>query len=175
MFSCASIHRESVAGDLRDHGDYSSVAFFRREVFEPTSGWDEEIGVIYEDVGLYLRTALQSEVHYVPEKLVRYRRHGTQSSTALAKFQENLDKLYAGWDHPVGLNAREQAIVAHARWFRDKRLAPFSGFRMGLRKLRAGELLSAGRFCGGAVRGYLASFLTRPVAGNRIAAANPET
>lgn len=132
------------------------------------------MGVIYEDVSLYPRTALQSEVHYLPERLVRYRyrRHGTQSSTALAKFQENLDKLYAWWDHPIGLTAREQAIVAHARWLRDKRLAPFSGFRMGLKKLRAGELLSAGRFCGGAARRYLASFLTRPTAAGQVEGIN---
>jgi glycosyltransferase involved in cell wall biosynthesis len=138
-----------------------SVCFLRRSIFEQTPGWDEEMGVIYEDVGLYMHVALRSKVHLVPKKLVRYRRHATQSSTHEQGFGTNLAKFYAKWcsgGAVPGLTPEQQARLDAACWFREHRLMPRIGWRAGLRFVRAGQLGLAAKYWTGAARRYITSF-----------------
>jgi GT2 family glycosyltransferase len=139
-----------------------SVTMFRRSVYEQTPGWDEDIGVIYEDVGLYLHMALRSAVHFIPHKLLRYRRHSTQSSTAVEKFNANLRIMRAKWDNPIGLTAQQLSTVRRAQWFLSKRLGPYQGLLAGARSLRQGRIQIAARFFFGAAWRYASSFILRP-------------
>jgi len=139
-----------------------SCAFFRRSIYEQTPGWDEDIGVIYEDVGLYLHMALRSHVHYVSKKLVRYRKHGSQSSMAVERFDRNLKRMRAKWDDLRSLTPEQRLVVRRAVWFHEGRFGPYSGVRHGNTLCRQGKLALAGRLYGGAIRRYLASFVSRP-------------
>lgn len=141
-----------------------SVCFLRRSVYDQTPGWDEEMGVIYEDVGLYLHMALRSNVHYVPRKLLRYRRHSTQSSTNAERFDANLQKLYAKWcsGHVPGLTADQQARLDAATRFRERRIMPQIGWHAGLRHLRAGRVAMGMKYWAGAARRYAPSLFSMP-------------
>jgi glycosyltransferase involved in cell wall biosynthesis len=139
-----------------------SVCFLRRSVFEQTPGWDEQMGVIYEDVSLYLHMALRSEVHFVPQKLVKYRRHSTQASTNGAKFAENERKLYDNWKNMPGLTPEQDLRVRRAAWFRDGRVQPMLGLHQAGKHFRQGHLLQAGRYFGGAAKRYAGSFFNKP-------------
>ena len=143
-------------------GIIPSLAMFRRSVYENTPGWDEEMGIIYEDVGLYVHIALQSEVHYRHEALVRYRRHSAQSTDAtLGREREATQqaKLYAKWNQVTGLPPNQQAKLDEARAFREGRMIPLSGFQTGTACLRNREWRKAVRFYGGAIRRYAISLL----------------
>ena len=145
-----------------------SVCIFRRSIFEMTPGWDEEMGVIYEDVSLYLNMALRSKVHFVPQKLVRYRRHASQSSQVCPEtFNRQAHRLYIKWMDVPGLTNEQRAVIRAAQRFREGPLAFYLGIRTGNRRLRSGEFYWAIRFYAGAMRRYLACSL-RPRAWHRI-------
>jgi len=143
-------------------GIIPSLAVFRRSIYETTPGWDEDMSIIYEDVGLYLHVALKSEVHYRPLPLVRYRRHQAQSTdSSIGRDREATQqvKLYAKWNQIKDLPPDQQARLDEARAFREGRMLPLSGFQTGAACLRNWEWRKAIRFCGGAIRRYAASFL----------------
>ena len=143
-------------------GIIPSLAVFRRSIYEEAPGWDEDMSIIYEDVGLYIHTAMRSEVHYRPQTLVRYRRHSTQSTDAnLGREREEAQraKFYAKWNQINGLPPVWQAKLNEARAFRDGRMVPLSGFHAGGICLRNGQWRKALRFYGGALRRYAASLL----------------
>jgi glycosyltransferase involved in cell wall biosynthesis len=143
-------------------GIIPSLAVFRRSVYETTSGWDEDMGIIYEDVGLYLEVALRSHIHYRPLPLVRYRRHPAQSTDpSIGREREGSQqaKLYEKWNAVADLPADQQAKLDAARAFREGRMVPYCGFQTGIACLRNREWRKAVRFCGGAIRRYAASFL----------------
>ena len=52
-----------------------SLTMIRLTIYEQTPGWDESFGQPCEDTDLSLHVALQSEVRYLPEKLLLHRRH----------------------------------------------------------------------------------------------------
>ena len=86
-------------------GVIPSLAVFRRSVYEQTPGWDEDMAMVYEDVSLYLYMSLRSDVHYYPQKLVRYRIHTQQDSSHenaanAERFFAQENRLYAKWQHP---------------------------------------------------------------------------
>ena len=57
-----------------------SNSLLRRSVYAATPGWDESLGQPAEDTDVFLHMALRGSVHYVPRKLLRYRRHAGQST-----------------------------------------------------------------------------------------------
>ena len=137
-----------------------SVAVMRRSVYERTTQWDEAFGHIFEDADLFLRLALISKVHFLPQRLVRYRRHDSQSTASGGRYHAQEQKLLAKWRAPQGLTP-EQAREVQAAWrFREGRLLPALGLIAGTQHLQRGEWKQAARFYGGAVRRYAASFLT---------------
>lgn len=142
-----------------------SLAVMRRSVYAETGGWDEALGHVYEDTDMFLRLALQSEVHFLPEPLLRYRRHPGQSTadgTSLEREASQQAKLYAKWDAVSGLPPAQQARLNEARAFRAGRLVPLSGLYTAREALRQGRWGEALRFGGGAIRRYAASFVGGP-------------
>ena len=52
-----------------------SLSVLRREVFALTDGWDESMGQGGEGIDLFVQIAFHSDVHFVNQRLYRYRRH----------------------------------------------------------------------------------------------------
>ncbi len=139
-----------------------SLVLMRRAVYAKTGGWDEALGHIYEDTDLFLRMALHDAVHYLPQPLLRYRRHPSQSTaseTSLNREATQQAKLYAKWNAITNLPPDQQAKLDAARAFREGRVLPVSGLHAGTMHLRRGEWRDALRFYGGAVRRYAASLI----------------
>ena len=106
-----------------------STAFIRRSTFAATRGWDEAFRHGAEDVDLAVQLALQAPVHFVPERLVRYRRHDSNfSNSDFAHGIEQLDRKW--WHHRHLDHARAQSVRDALRFARRVRC---------LRMLRGGH------------------------------------
>ena len=138
-------------------GIIPSLAAFRRDVYQTTSGWDEDLGLIYEDVSLYLEMALRAPVHFLPAALAHYRVHNTQVSVHSDRFFQQEQKLYAKWYSKTDLRPDWQARLNAAKAFRDGRYLARMGWQAGVREIKQGRVGAAGRFWGGAARRYAAS------------------
>jgi glycosyltransferase involved in cell wall biosynthesis len=143
-----------------------SVSVIRRSVYQRTPGWDESFGHVYEDMDLFLQIALRSRVHKVGRPLVRYRKHGTQSTSDAHRVHSQEGKLFEKWDRLLpSLEPEQRKIVEDARRFRQGRIVPLSGWRGGVRHLRRGDVQAALRFWGGAGRRYVQSLWSSPRSG----------
>jgi len=136
-----------------------SISLIRRAIYDRTPGWDEAFGQPCEDTDLFLHIALHSQIHFVPQKLVRYRRHDHQSTANSEKYAQQQQKLYRKWRNLDSLTAEQKALVKAAWRFRQGRVAPYSGLDAGTRYLKQGKTKQALRFYGGALRRYVGSFL----------------
>jgi GT2 family glycosyltransferase len=143
-------------------GVIPSLAMIRRQVYDRTPGWDENFGHHCEDTDLFLHVALRSEVQYLPEKLVCYRRHSRQSTADSDRFGSQEEKLFEKWRNLDELTPQQRRIVARAEWFRTGPLAAKLGFEEAKRRLFEGQVLMALRFLAGAVRRRLRSLISRP-------------
>jgi GT2 family glycosyltransferase len=139
-----------------------STTLIRRSVYEQTPGFDESFGHLFEDADLFRQLALRADVHRIDRPLVRYRRHGAQSTANLEKMERQRAKLDRKWHEMPGLTDEQRRRVRAAEWFRDYRLAPYQGARAGLNHLGHGRVIKAARFLGGAARRYALSFVRRP-------------
>ena len=139
-----------------------STTLIRRSVYEQTPGFDESFGHLFEDADLFRQLALRGDVHRIDRPLVRYRRHGAQSTADRVKLDAQRAKLDRKWHEMAGLTDEQRRRVRAAEWFRDYRLAPYQGARAGLDHLRHGRARQAARFLGGAARRYAQSFSRRP-------------
>lgn len=135
-----------------------SASLIRRSVYTQSPGWDEEFGQHHEELDLFLNFALLSEIHFVPQTLLRYRQHPAQSTKNPAQFGVQQKKLDAKWNNKAGLTERQQSVIEAARVFQEGRMIPYAGMLAGTRHLRQGEIALAARFLGGAARRYLGSF-----------------
>lgn len=135
-------------------GIVPSMSILRRSVYAQTPGWDEDFGHLCEDTDVFLHMALRGEVHFVPQTLVRYRKHPSQATGSLEKLYKQEQKLYAKWNAGVYLTPSQRAVVAEAWRFRQSRLAAYHGLNAGRRHLRQGEIGKALRFVGGGARRY---------------------
>ncbi|PSB22025.1 glycosyltransferase family 2 protein [Phormidesmis priestleyi ULC007] len=136
-----------------------SISLIRRAIYDRTPGWDQAFGQPCEDTDLFLHIALHSQVHFVPQKLVRYRRHDHQSTTNSERYAQQQQKLYQKWRHLESLTAEQKALVKAAWRFRQGRVTPHKGLEAGTRHLKQGEVRQSLRFYGGALRRYAGSFL----------------
>ncbi len=132
-----------------------SISLIRRSAFEQAGGWDEGFGHVFEDTDLFLRVALRSAVHYLPERLLDYRQHAGQSTVSQENMRRQVAKLYARWLAHPGLRPEQQAMVRACWRFLTGRLWPLHGCQAGVRCLARGEPLAALRFWGGAAARYL--------------------
>lgn len=94
-----------------------STAFIRRSVFQATGGWDETFRQGAEDVDLAVQLALQAPVHFVPERLVRYRRHEANFSNS--DFAPGIEQLHRKWwNHRRLDRIRRQSVRSALRFAR---------------------------------------------------------
>jgi GT2 family glycosyltransferase len=133
----------------------------RRSVYDRTTGFDESMGHVYEDADLFLRMALLAPVHYLPEPLVRYRRHANQSTRCADHVFAQEKKLRAKWRNLTALTSDQRKVVEAAWRFYEGRLVPADGFSAAMNHLRRLELIPAARFIGGALKRYARSVLSQ--------------
>ena len=58
-----------------------SSCLIRRSVYERTTGWDERLRRKgFEDLDMVMQCVLLAPVHHIPQRLLRYRRHGDTAS-----------------------------------------------------------------------------------------------
>jgi glycosyltransferase involved in cell wall biosynthesis len=95
-----------------------STSFIRRRVFETTSGWDEAFRHGAEDLDLAVQLALRAPVHFVPLKLVHYRRHDTNFSNQ--DFCSGIAQLRRKWLMRERLDAAQQVAMRDAFRFADE-------------------------------------------------------
>jgi glycosyltransferase involved in cell wall biosynthesis len=143
-------------------GIIPSLSVLRREVFDAAGTWDVSFGQHYEDTLLFLHVALTSEIRYLPERLVRHRRHAGQSTADREKFVRQEVKLYEVFREPSGLSGDQARMVREAWRFRERRVIPRTALAGARRCLRAGRMLDGLRFLGGASRIVVVSWVRGP-------------
>jgi glycosyltransferase involved in cell wall biosynthesis len=95
-----------------------STAFIRRDVFEATTGWDESFRDGAEDLDLVVQMSLMAPVHFLPLKLVRYRRHDANFSNQ--DFCSGLAQFRRKWWSNRSLNPTQQARLREAILFANE-------------------------------------------------------
>jgi GT2 family glycosyltransferase len=129
------------------HADVNpAVVVLRRSVFEEVGGFDEEFQGWGEDLDLWVRIALRSHAHYIPERLVRYRIHDASASFApeLAAARSDADRRFeTKWLECRGLSEEERRRVQAALRFIDERLWPHRFFMWGREALSRGRPIEA--------------------------------
>jgi glycosyltransferase involved in cell wall biosynthesis len=137
-----------------------SITLIRRSVYEKTQGFDESFGHLFEDLDLFIQLALHAPVHYLPEPLVRYRLHASQSTANADRLHRQEAKLYEKWRTLQTLTPPQRAMVDEAIRFREGRLIPYHGMIAGCESFRKGHLKTGAQFIGGAVRRYVRSLFS---------------
>lgn len=121
-----------------------SLSVLRREVYALTDGWDESIGQGGEGVDLFLQVAFYSDVHFVNQRLYRYRRHSAQASHDVARLQRQDLRVQIKWrDRRRELSSEFRALIDEAQAFRAGRLRFHLSVESGLRYLRRAEMRHA--------------------------------
>lgn len=137
-----------------------SVSVIRRSIYVQTPGWDEDFGQMYEDADLFMQIALRSEVHWLPLRVVKYRRHSTQTTTDLDRNIRQSIKLFQKWHALMPqLEPTHRQMVAEAFRFRRGVVDVVTGWETGKRELKLGHLRPALGFMLGAARRRLAMLM----------------
>ncbi len=137
-----------------------SVSVIRRSVYIQTPGWDETFGHMYEDLDVFLQIALRSEIHWLPPKLVFYRRHTTQATNNAEREARQQAKLWGKWRAMMpGMTSEQRIVVAQAFRFQEDVLIPAMGWEAGKREMKHKHFKSASRYWGGAARRRLAALV----------------
>jgi len=119
-----------------------SASLFRRSILQQTRGFRTDL-VIGHDVDLFLHCTLLSEVHFIPQPLVQYRRHGAQLTASLAAIRKEEQKLWGIWREGKDLNPEQRQRVAEAWRFKEMRFVPHLFQQWGRDHLRAGDYREA--------------------------------
>jgi len=122
-----------------------SVSVLRRSVYDRTEGWDESIGQGGEGVDLFIQMAFLSEVHFVNQRLYRYRRHPGQASHELERLGRQDLRVQVKWRDRRGLPPAFRALIDDAQAFRAGRLRLYLSLAAAARYLRRAEVRHAGR------------------------------
>lgn len=120
-----------------------SLSVLRREVYERTDGWDESMGQGGEGVDLFVQVAFHSEVHFINQRLYRYRRHGRQASHDAAGLQRQDLRVQVKWRDRRDLPPSFRALIDEAQAFRAGRLPLYLSLAAGFRYLRRAEVRHA--------------------------------
>jgi len=120
-----------------------SVSVLRREVYARTDGWDESMGQGGEGVDLFVQVAFHSEVHFVNQRLYRYRRHGAQASHDYARLQRQDLRVQVKWRDRRDLPPGFRALIDEAQAFRAGRLRLHLSLASAFRYLRRAEVRHA--------------------------------
>jgi glycosyltransferase involved in cell wall biosynthesis len=139
------------------------VSLLRRCVYEKTDGWDEALGQHHEELDLFLRMALKNRVHYVPQRLYRYRRYGGQSSGKRSseeelKLLQQWDKFQKKWKSPSEVDATQRALIEACWRIREGRYIAAGRMLDAVALCKRGRIYPALRaFIGGVTR-YVSAF-----------------
>jgi glycosyltransferase involved in cell wall biosynthesis len=81
---------------------FSSSAMVRRDAVLRAGGFDENLDA-YEDVDLWFRMAAHGDFLFLPDRLIKYRLHGANTSSLGREFWEGSftvlqDRVLANWD-----------------------------------------------------------------------------
>lgn len=119
-----------------------SISLLRRSAYDRTGGWDPGQGYYAEDLDLWLKMALQADVHYLPTRLVRRRIHAqNHGSAAPVRAQER--RLYDRWLSASWLTPEQRRMVSDAWRMRQGKLLPHIWFAWGTGHLRQGRVRRA--------------------------------
>jgi len=135
-----------------------SLSLIRRKIYEQTTGFDEDFGQLFEDTDLILNIALVSEVHYIDQPLVLYRKHSKQSTSDIDKLDRQERKLYLKWNKRAWPSSSQKEIIEKAYRFNQGRVIPYIGIKAGNRYLKEKEFKKAARFYIGAIKRYIINF-----------------
>jgi glycosyltransferase involved in cell wall biosynthesis len=122
-----------------------SNTVLRRAVYALTPGWDVSLGRPGEDTDVFLHMALLSRVHYLPQTLVRYRRHAAQFTSDWMKTATQERRLYQKWATMRCATAQQQRTLQEAISFRERRLGPYLWVKYAAGHARRGAVLEAAR------------------------------
>jgi glycosyltransferase involved in cell wall biosynthesis len=147
----------AIAGGLGASLDGRSL--FRRSIYEKTSGWDEQLGRGGQVLDLFAQVALVSDIHFVAQKLHRYRLHNDSQSHRTVNYQAQSEKILNKWKEGEWLSAEQKAKMAELLWFYEKRFKPYMEIRNGTGLMRQGQIGGALRLYLGAAKKYFTSFL----------------
>jgi glycosyltransferase involved in cell wall biosynthesis len=120
-----------------------SCCLIRRSVYDEIGGFCEDFGQLFEDTHLFLSVALRSEVHYLPQIMVRYRVYKDQASSNERKLWNQEKKLYKKWLYGAELTAGQRQEVWKAWYFRQHLLMPYLSRRWAKESLQSGNLRDA--------------------------------
>lgn len=120
-----------------------SVSVLRRSVYDRTEGWDESIGQVGEGVDLFIQMAFLSDVHFVNQRLYRYRRHAGQASHELERLQRQDLRVQVKWRDRRDLPPAFRALIDDAQAFRAGRLRLYLSLAAAARYLRHAEVRHA--------------------------------
>lgn len=131
-----------------------SCSLLRRSVYGQTLGWDEALGQGGEGIDLFAQFALLGEVHFIPQRLYRYRQYPAQAHRR-AEHGHLIGKALAKWREGRWLSPEQKAKVAEAFWFYENRVMPLAQMRQGRELLRRGQVRVAAALCARAIGQYL--------------------
>jgi glycosyltransferase involved in cell wall biosynthesis len=121
-----------------------SSSLVRRSIYDATPGYDESLGP-FEDWDLVLRIALESEVHFIPEKLTRYRIRAGSATSDLSAGRDAMRRLYRIWAEHDGVPSEQVPMVLAATRFREGQAVPAQWIGWGNDSLRRGSIVGAAR------------------------------
>ena len=146
---------------MADPVNLPSNTLIRRHVFEQVGGWDETVPQPAEDRDLFMKIALFSELHVVPQSLVFYRMHSQQATKDLAFAVQQTAHLMRRWvqywkQQPP---SRERTEVLRAWHLSMGRVGAWKSLQAGGRQIRKGQVMVGLRNIIAGIRRYLTSFL----------------
>lgn len=106
-------------------GLYESCCFMRRQIYEQTCGWDEWLGLGTEGVDLFTQFALLSEVHFIPQKLYKYRQYPLQATRTTIDFANQKERLISKYKEGKWLDPEQKAKIDEVLWLYENKLEPF--------------------------------------------------
>ncbi len=89
-------------------------ALYRRSVFMATEGWDERL-TGHQDSDMFIQMSLRAPVHYLPDRLYRYRRHDGNMTNDRRRMYDAQEVLRAKWDHYEAPTPKQQQMLTEAR------------------------------------------------------------
>lgn len=146
-----------------------SVAMIRKSAFDKTNGWDENLGVgggCHEDTDMALQISLISEIHFVPQVLVNYRRHSNNQSNEPGRLLRHRNSLLAKWRGIASQDPVNGRQIIEAIRVTEGRLSVKRGISAAVDLARDWKILSALRFALGGLRRYILECGYLPIKNN---------
>lgn len=124
-----------------------SGALMRREAFELAGPWDERLD-FYGDDDMWMRLALVTRTHYLPEPLLRRRLLATgisRSPSAEERFRKCQRIFMDKWHAPAWLPAEHRRMVAAAKRFKEGRVLPYLWLAWAVERARRRQPVEAAK------------------------------